>query len=340
MQDSSLPLAGLRVIELHAIGPVPFIGMQLVRLGASVLRISPPFDPEIGIAPGQLPDPLHHNKRCQRLDLKKSADRQQLLSQLADTDVLLEGFRPGVLERLVSEIQPLQHRHPALVIGRLSGFGRRGPYAHLAGHDINYLALSGVLHAIGSPDKPSIPLNLIADFGGGAMHLLVGVLAALIRRSITGKGAVVDTSILAGTHGLTPMIHGMLADNAWHDARYSNLLDGGAPFYSVYRTRDDQHVAVGALEAKFYSNLVSALHLSDQLQQDKQYDQSTWPQQRECLSRAFAEHPREHWDAISQQVDCCLTPVLNWHEAVKYEHNVANAWFDNGPVHKQLVTFT
>ncbi|NDB13525.1 MAG: CoA transferase, partial [Betaproteobacteria bacterium] len=250
------PLMGFRVIELHAIGPVPFAGYILAQLGARVIRLSPPTDPQLGVGVSPRFDILNSNKEAQALDLKSPAGITGLETLLTEADVLLEGFRPGVLERLGLEPKALLARHPKLVIGRLSGWGDRGVWAPRAGHDINYLAVAGILHAIGPVHAPSVPLNVVGDFGGGTMHLLLGVLSALLRRSLSGHGGVVSTSILAASVGLTPMFYGLIAAGIWTMQRENNLLDGAAPFYRTYRCLDDKYVAVGAIEAKFYRELL------------------------------------------------------------------------------------
>jgi alpha-methylacyl-CoA racemase len=324
------PLAGLQVIELHAIGPVPFAGMVLQQLGAQVTRVSPPQDPGLGLMTLPAFDLLNRDKQPLALDLKHPADQQAMAARLATADVLLEGFRPGVLERLGLAPKDLMARLPRLVIGRLSGWGDAGPLAARAGHDINYLALTGVLDAVGKAEQPVPPLNLVADFGGGAMHLLVGVLARLVRRGLDGKGGVVTTSIAAGTVGLTPMVYGLLAANRWRLQREANLLDGGAPFYRTYRCADGRFVAVGALEAKFYRELLEVTGLAGQLAPADQYREVTWPAAEAAFAACFAQRGRDDWAAAAADRDCCLTPVLNFLEAAAHPHLLANRWFDGG----------
>lgn len=328
-----LPLDGLRVIELHAIGPVPFAGMVLRQLGALVTRISPSQDPGLGLMMPPEFDLLNRDKQALTLDLKSPAGQQALAEQLAKADVLLEGFRPGVLERLDLGPTVLLERFPRLVIGRLSGWGDQGPLAARAGHDINYLALTGVLNAVGKAAQPVPPVNLVADFGGGAMHLLVGVLARLVRRGIDGKagvggrGGVVTTSIAAGTVGLTPMIYGMIAAGQWRLQREANLLDGGAPFYRTYRCADGRFVAVGALEAKFYRELLDVTGLTGQLDPEDQYRETLWPHAAALFASCFGERSRDDWASVSAGRDCCVTPVLDFIEAAAHPHLLANRWF-------------
>ncbi len=330
-EPSELPLAGLTVVELHAIGPVPFAGQLLRSLGARIVRVSPLQDPGLGVPRASEFDVLNHGKEPLLLDLKSADGKERLHEQLATADVVIEGFRPGVLERLGLAPATLLARHPRLVIGRLSGWGLRGGWADRAGHDINYLALAGVLNAIGTRDEPVAPLNVVADFGGGAMHLLVGVLAKLVQRSISGKGGTVETSILAGTVGLTPMFFGMLKSGMWNLGRANNLLDGGTPFYRVYKTKDDRFVAVGALENKFFRELLEVMDLKDQVDAGKQMDRSTWPAMTELFTKRFAERTRDEWGALGIKRDACLAPVLDFNEAAADPHNLENKLYKREP---------
>jgi alpha-methylacyl-CoA racemase len=330
MSSEQLPLHGLTVIELHAIGPVPFAGMLLQNLGAKVLRVSPPNDPGLGLSIKPEYDVLNLNKTALIADLKTSQGLAQVLEEIKIADVLLEGFRPGVLERLNLSPAQLLTLNPRLVIGRLSGWGDAGELATRAGHDINYLAMSGALHAIGTKDHPIPPLNLVADFGGGAMHLLVGVLSKLVQRGMSKAqaGGVVTTSILAGTHGLMPMFYGLMAAGIHQEQRASNLLDGSMPFYRVYKTADQRHIAVGALEPKFYKELLSVLGLEQTLQASDQYKPSAWSVGTSTMANTIALKTRDQWAALAQGRDCCLSPVLTFSEAGKHPHNLANQWFD------------
>lgn len=328
--NAGAPLAGLKVVELHAIGPVPFAGMMLHNLGAEVIRISPPSDPALGVGIENKYDVFNNRKQQRHMDLKAASGRNELLELLATADVMTEGFRPGVLERLGLDPVELARTHPRLVIGRLSGWGNNGPYARRAGHDINYLGLSGILNAIGK-DEPVVPLNVVADFGGGAMTLLVGVLAKLVQRSITGRGGVAATSILAGTIGLSPMFHGMIAAGRWNLERCNNLLDGKLPFYRVYRTKDGLFMSVGALEAKFYAELLKLLGLEGQVDPKKQFDESTYAATVERFAAAFATRTRDEWAALAEQCDACVAPVLDFAEAAAHPHNQANGWYVSDP---------
>ena len=293
--SSPLPLSGLSVIELQAIGPVPFAGMLLRQLGATVTRVVAPIDPGLGVAIDPRFDLLNAGKGEQAIDLKSAEGRAALDAALAGTDVLIEGFRPGVLERLGLGPAELLARHRRLVIGRLSGWGDRGPLAPLAGHDINYLAIAGLLDCCGPAERPIPPMNLVADFGGGAMYLVTGVLARLGRRGIDGRGGLVDTSILAGTIGLSPLAYGLLAAGRWRLGREANLLDGQAPFYRTYACADGRFVAVGSLEPKFYRALLDLVGLSGTVDPATQYDESTWPALARLFAERFARRSRDEW---------------------------------------------
>jgi alpha-methylacyl-CoA racemase len=329
-QNPQLPLTGLKVIELHAIGPVPFAGMLLQNLGASVTRIAPPADPGLGIAIKPEFDFLNLGKSVIALDLKTDSGRATLFKMLDTTDVLMEGFRPEVLERIGLSPNNLLNQFPRLVLGRLNGWGTQGPLAARAGHDINYLALSGALLAIGTKDQPVPPLNLVADFGGGAMHLVVGILAKLVQRSLQSDqtGGVVSTSILAGTHGLMPMFYGLIANQMQSLQRENNLLDGGMPFYRVYRCSDEGFVAVGALEPKFYAQLIRLLGLSEQIDLKHQYKAATWPATQALIADTIAQKTRDQWAMLALPLDACLSPVLSFMEAQQNNHNQANGWFN------------
>jgi alpha-methylacyl-CoA racemase len=329
--DGPAPLAGLKVVELHAIGPVPFAGQLLASLGAEVVRISPPSDPGLGVDIPPAFDLLNLGKQQRHLDLKAQQGLAALRAVLDGSDVLLEGFRPGVIERLGLAPATLLASNPRLVIGRLSGWGAQGPLAARAGHDINYLAMAGVLAAIGDAEAPVPPLNLVADFGGGAMHLVVGVLAQLVRRSIDGRGGVVETSILAGTVGLTPMFYGMVAAGIWRLERAANLLDGAAPFYRTYAAGDGRFVAVGALEPKFYAQLLRVLALDSDIDARRQYERDTWPEATALIAKRIATRSRDDWARAAEGTDACLSPVLDFAEAAAHPHNLANRLHSPSP---------
>ncbi len=337
--DHELPLAGLTVLELHAIGPVPYAGMLLRSLGATIIRISPPADPKLGVAMRPEHDLLNQGKNQLLIDMKTAEGMAKVHEQLARADVLTEGFRPGVLERLGLAPVDLLKRYPRLVIGRLSGFGSRGELAPRAGHDITYLAMCGVLHAIGTGEKPVPPLNVVADFGGGAMHLLMGVLAKLVKRGISGKGGVAETSILAGSVGLTPLFFGLSAAGLWDPTkREVNKLDGGVPYYKVYKTKDDRFVAIGAIEAKFYLELLDVLGLKGEIDPARQNDLSTHAATAARFAERIATRTRDEWAALALPRDACMAPVLDFIEATKHAHNLANDLYTHQPFPKPLRT--
>ncbi|MFM1991450.1 MAG: hypothetical protein RJA99_4407 [Pseudomonadota bacterium] len=340
--DASLPLAGLKVIELHAIGPVPFAGQLLRGLGASVQRISPPADPGLGVGMDPQYDVSNAGKAPVAIDLKSPAGLAQARTLIDSADVLLEGFRPGVLERLGLAPAELLASHPRLVVGRLSGWGSKGALADRAGHDINYLAMAGVLNAIGTGETPVPPLNVVGDYGGGAMHLVVGVLAALVRRGIDGRGSVVESSILAGGVGLTPIFYGLLAAGSWTLGRAVNLLDGGAPYYRTYGTADGKFVAVGAIEPKFYAQLLKVTGLEGTLDPRRQNDRASWSETARAFAERFATKTRDEWGVLAAPTDACLSPVLDFLEAAAHPHNLANGLYraDPFPQPDRLIGFT
>lgn len=331
--DCARPLAGLKVIELHAIGPVPFAGQLLRGLGAEVVRLSPPSDPGLGVGVGidAQHDVSNAGKTPLAIDLKTADGLARARALIDAADVLLEGFRPGVIERLGLAPADLLASNPRLVVGRLSGWGATGPLADRAGHDINYLAMAGVLNAIGTSETPVPPLNLVGDYGGGAMHLAVGVLARLVRRGIDGRGGVVASSILAGGVGLTPIFYGLIAAGAWTLERAANLLDGGAPYYRVYRAADAKFVAVGAIEPKFYAQLLQLTGLEGRLDPRRQNDRASWPETARVFAERFATRTRDAWAAAAAPTDACLSPVLDFLEAAAHPHNLANGLYRSAP---------
>lgn len=340
--NSNKPLSGVKVVELHAIGPVPFAGMLMRNLGADILRVSPPSDPGLGVASKNEYDLLNAGKTPLLVNLKDAAGMAELHKALETADVLLEGFRPGVLERLGLAPETLLAKYPRLVIGRLSGWGTKGELADRAGHDINYLAMAGVLNAIGPSEAPVPPLNLVADFGGGAMHLLVGVLSKLVNRSVTGKGGVVETSILAGTVGLTPIFYGLMKAGIWGLDREKNMLDGGRPYYRVYKCKDGRFFSVGAIEPKFYLLLLQMLGLEGKVDPAKQNDPSTFAETRRLFEEAFLTKTRDEWTVLANKVDACAAPVLDFVEAANAGHNRDNGYYVSEPFLKpgQVVNFS
>jgi len=316
------PLQGVNVVEFAGLGPGPFCGMMLADAGADVVRIERPRPAGDGMSRLVLNPVLDRGKRSIALDLRDEADREVVSRLLARADVLTEGFRPGVMERLGFGPEPVLAANPRLVYGRMTGWGQSGPYAHTAGHDIDYIATTGALHAFGRPDEvPAPPLNLLGDFGGGGMLLAFGLVAALLHAGRTGEGQVVDAAIVDGTALLTAMIHGLRQDGAWQDERGVNLLDTGAPFYDVYVCADGGYLAVGALEEPFYAALVSGLGLVQAELPDRS-DPAQWPALRAVFGATLARRSRDEWWEIFRGSDACVAPVLNWHEAINDEHNV------------------
>ncbi len=319
MTGGRAPLAGLRVVELAGIGPGPHAAMVLADLGADVVRVERP-GPPAGLGAG---DVSLRGRRWVRADLKRPDDLATVLRLVRVADVLLEGFRPGVAERLGVGPEHCLEVNPRLVYGRMTGWGQAGPRSDRAGHDLNYLSLTGALAAMGrAQSAPSPPLNLVADYGGGSMLLLVGVLAALVERERSGQGQVVDAAMVDGVSLLSQLAWSMRAIGAWQDARESNLLDGGAPFYDCYACADGRFVAVAALEPAFYALLLQGLGL-DPESLPPQYDPAGWPTLRRTFAHAFAAHPRDHWAGVFDDTDACVTPVLTWAEAVRDPHLVA-----------------
>jgi alpha-methylacyl-CoA racemase len=314
----------MRVVELAGIGPAPYACMLLAELGADLIRVDRPGGGGIFVDPSK--DALNRSRPSVAVDLKSPAGREVLLRLLDSADVLVEGLRPGVLERLGVGPDEALTRNPRLVYARMTGWGQDGPLAQRAGHDINYLGLTGALHAIGTPDKPIAPLNIGADFGGGSMFLLVGILAALVERAASGRGQVVDAAMVDGASSLITMIYGLLGAGLWQDRRAANLLDGGAPFYDTYACADGRHVAVGALEPQFYAAFLDGLGLTGALP-GGQYDVAHWPEHRRRFAGAFATRPRDEWAAVFADTDACVTPVLGLHEAPAHPHLVARGTF-------------
>jgi alpha-methylacyl-CoA racemase len=305
------PLSGCRVVELSGIGPGPFAGMILADLGAEVVRVD---RPAAGPARAEKFDILGRGKKSVVLDLKQPEAVAAVLDLVAGADALIEGYRPGVAERLGLGPADCLARNPSLVYGRMTGWGQEGPLAQSAGHDIAYIALTGALHAIGEAGgPPQIPLNLLGDFGGGGAYLVIGVLAALLAVRGGAPGQVVDAAIVDGTASLLSMAHSMLGSGAWADQRGANLLDGGAPFYSVYETADGRHMAVGALEPQFYAEFVTRLGLDEDL--SAQHDRSGWGGLRGRIAAAFASRTQDEWTKVFEGTDACVAPVLGLREA-------------------------
>ena len=317
------PLAGVKILELEAIGPVPFCGMMLADMGADVLLVDRPFAPGLGLELDRRSDLMLRGRRSVTLDLKSQNGVSALL-QLADrADVLLEGFRPGVLERLGLGPDVLLARNPRLVVGRMTGWGQDGPLAPRAGHDIDYIALSGMLHAVGHVGRrPVPPLNLIGDFGGGGMLLAFGVAAALVESGRSGRGQVIDAAMSEGASLLGMMFFGMVAAGTWKETRGTNILDSGAPWYDTYETSDGRFVAIGAIEPKFYTELLTRLGLAG-TPLPGQHDRAGWPLLRARFAESFRSRTRDEWCRVFADSDACFAPVLTFSEAMAHPHFAA-----------------
>ena len=321
---TSGPLSGLRVVEVAGLGPAPFAAMVLADLGAEVVRLDRTGPPELGVDPRV--DLLNRGKRSVAVDLKHPHAAVLVADLAARADAFIEGFRPGVAERLGIGPTALLAANPRLVYGRMTGWGQDGPLARTAGHDLTYLALSGVLHTIGPGDGPPVPpLNLLGDYGGGGMLLAVGVLAGVWRAARTGVGQVVDAAIVDGATLLATQVYGLLHSGLWRDGRGANLLDGAAPHYGVYATQDGHYVAVGALEPKFYAEFAARLGLAAGAPDP--YDSVRWPELRVAIAERFATRTREEWLSIFEGSDACVAPVLSLGEAPAHPHLVARETF-------------
>ena len=319
------PLTGLRVVELQGIGPGPFCGMMLADMGAEIIRV----DRSAAVGSGaRSADVLARGRKSIAVDLKNPQGVETVLEIVETADVLLEGFRPGVTERLGLGPDVCLERNPKLVYGRMTGWGQTGTMAHAAGHDINYISLSGVLHAIGEPgSRPTPPLNLVGDFGGGGMLLAFGIVAALYERGVSGKGQVIDAAMTDGSALLMNSIFGLMGQGVWNQNRGSNLLDGGAHFYGTYETKDGRFVSIGSIEPQFYALLLEKTGLDQDPDLAKQMSRDDWPKLREKLAAVLATKTRDEWDEIMLGTDICYAPILNFDEAVAHPHNQARNTF-------------
>jgi alpha-methylacyl-CoA racemase len=321
------PLAGIRVLEFEAIGPGPFAGMLLADMGADVLLVDRPASPDLGLSRSRWMDVMMRGKRSVTLDLKTTGGADAALALLARADALIEGFRPGVMERLGLGPDVVLARNPKLVYGRMTGWGQDGPLAQRAGHDINYIALAGVLNAFGRKgEAPVPPLNLVGDFGGGGMLLGFGIACALLEAQRSGKGQVVDAAMVEGASLLAAMFAGFLAAGRWREERGANTLDSGAPWYDVYQTSDGQYVSIGAIEAKFYADLLDRLALAKE-PLPAQHDAKGWPTLRARFAEVFRTRTREEWCEAFEGSDACFAPVLSFSEARRHPHNAARGNF-------------
>ena len=324
------PLAGIKVLELESIGPAPFAGMLLADMGADVLVIDRPATTDLGLKRERWYDVMMRGKRSVTLDLKKNS--AAALELVARADALIEGMRPGVMERLGLGPDAVLARNPKLVYGRMTGWGQDGPLAPRAGHDINYIALAGVLHAFGRKgEAPVPPLNLVGDFGGGGMLLGFGVACALIEAARSGRGQVVDAAMVEGASLLAAMFAGFLKTKTWSEVRGVNILDTGAPWYNVYETRDGKYVSIGSIETRFYQELLQKLKLKDL----GQHDRKRWPAMRKLFARTFKSKTRAQWCKVFEGSDACFAPVLSWSEARRDAHNVfRNSFLEMGGVNQ------
>ena len=318
------PLKGLKVVEIAGIGPGPFCAMMFADMGAEVIRV----DRKSAAGSGDSGEVMNRGRRSIAVDLKHPEGVETVLRLIEQADALVEGFRPGVMERLGLGPEVCHERNPKLVYGRMTGWGQHGPLAHAAGHDLNYIALSGALHAIGTPERPVPPLNLVGDFGGGAMMLAFGMACALLEAHQSGRGQVVDAAMTDGSALLTAMFHGMRAQGMWSDERGRNLLDGGAHFYDVYECSDGKWISLGPIEPQFYALLREKAGLDDPAF-DAQFDQGAWPDLKQKLAGVIASRSRDEWCEVLEGTDACFAPVLDFAEAPMHRHNQARQSFVN-----------
>jgi len=318
------PLAGIKVLEFESIGPAPFAGMLLADMGADVLVIDRPAGTDLGLKRERWYDTMMRGKRSATLDLKNTTSKEVIYSLAEKADALIEGMRPGVMERLGIGPDEMLKINPKLVYGRMTGWGQTGPLASRAGHDINYIALTGILNAIGRKgEAPLPPLNLVGDFGGGGMLLGFGVACGLLEATRSGKGQVIDAAMVEGASLLATMFHGFLNSNQMNENRGSNILDTGAPWYNVYETKDGKHVSIGAIEARFYKDLLTRLQLAEN--DFPQHDRAKWPLQKAAIATAFKAKTRDEWVKVFEGSDACFAPVLSWSEAPRHPHNRARS---------------
>jgi alpha-methylacyl-CoA racemase len=323
------PLAGVRILELAGIGPGPFAAMLLADMGAEVVRVDRAQAVREGGGPAPA-DPLLRGRRSIAVDLKSPDGVEALLGMVASADALIEGFRPGVTERMGLGPEVCLSRNPRLVYGRMTGWGQEGPYASTAGHDINYIALAGALEAVGrNGQPPTPPLNLVGDFGGGAMFLAFGVVCGILEARTTGQGQVVDAAMVDGAAALMSMFYGMKAMGMWGPERGTNLLDSGAHFYDVYECADGGYVSIGSIEPQFYAELLRLTGLEEAWDGDlpSQHDRSQWPALKERLAAIFRTRTRDEWCATMEGTDVCFAPVLSLDEAHEHPHMAARGTF-------------
>lgn len=320
------PLTSVRVVEIGGIGPAPFAAMMLADMGAEVVRIERPHGASTELFPPGTFDGLHRNRTSLKLDIASDGGRAIVLELCEAADALLEGFRPGVMERLGLAPDVVLARNPRLVYGRMTGYGQDGPLASVAGHDINYLALSGVLSGLARRgERPMPPINLLGDFGGGGTLMAFAIVAGILEARISGSGQVIDASMTDGVTLLSTMTHGMRATGVWNDEPGTNVNDTGAHFYEVYETKDGRYMAVGVAEPQFYGELLRVLDIP--AEEMPQWDQQRWPEFKERLAHVFATKTRDDWTELFETADACTSPVLTWSEAIEHPHNRARDAF-------------
>ncbi|MFK8015862.1 MAG: CaiB/BaiF CoA transferase family protein [Gammaproteobacteria bacterium] len=317
------PLHGFKIVEIAGIGPGQMCGMLLADMGAQLIRIDRPVVGDLGLGMPTKYDIMNRSRPTLAVDLKSPEGVELVLRLCEDADALFEGFRPGVLERLGLGPSQCMSRNERLVYGRMTGWGQEGPLADSVGHDTNYIALAGALGSLGDQDRPPpVPLNLIGDFGGGALYLAMGMLAAMLEASRSGKGQVVDAAMVDGVASMMTMFYGMMAGGMWQDQRQSNLLDGAAPFVGSYETRDGKYIALCTIENRFYRALLASLEITD-IDASDQHKRSSWPEHRAIFTKRFKEKTRDEWADILEGTDSCAAPVLSIEEAPEHVHSEA-----------------
>ncbi|HEX4893854.1 MAG TPA: CaiB/BaiF CoA-transferase family protein [Hyphomicrobiaceae bacterium] len=321
------PLKGFRVIEMAGIGPAPFCAMMLADMGAEVIRVDRREKADLGLDRAPAYEVMNRGRKTIAVDIKKPEAVEIVKRLVGDADALIEGFRPGVMERLGLGPEELAKVNPRLVFGRMTGFGQEGPLAARAGHDINYIALAGVLSHLGrAGERPVHPLNLVGDFGGGGMYLAFGVVCAMLEAQRSGKGQVVDAAMVDGAASLMAMFHGMWSEGIWREERGTNMLDTGAPWYDVYETKDGKFVSIGSIEGRFYADLIGRLGLTNEAL-PKQHDRAGWPVLRARFTEIFKSKTRSEWEKVFEGSDACFAPVLSISEVTQHPHNAVRSTF-------------
>jgi alpha-methylacyl-CoA racemase len=321
------PLKGFRIIEMAGIGPAPFCAMMLADMGAEVIRVDRREKADLGLDRAPAYEVMNRGRKTIAVDIKKPEAVEIVKRLVGDADALIEGFRPGVMERLGLGPEELAKVNPRLVFGRMTGFGQEGPLAARAGHDINYIALAGVLSHLGrAGERPVHPLNLVGDFGGGGMYLAFGVVCAMLEAQRSGKGQVVDAAMVDGAASLMAMFHGMWSEGIWREERGTNMLDTGAPWYDVYETKDGTYVSIGSIEGRFYADLLGRLGLTNEAL-PKQHDRAGWPVLRARFTEIFKSKTRGEWEKVFEGSDACFAPVLSISEVTHHPHNAVRSTF-------------